>query len=181
MADELIDIVDEDNNLTGIQKMKSEAHSDGSWHRTAHIWIYNSVGELLLQLRAKDKDSYPDKWDISAAGHIGSGEDIETGTLREVEEELGLSINKDNLEFLSVEKHGSSRKTGFINNEFVYVYLLRFDGDLSEITLQEEELQEAKFVSLGYLEDELKNNTDRYVPHGEYWHEIIDAVRNKIN
>ena len=28
MADELIDICDEANNLTGVQKMKSEAHGD---------------------------------------------------------------------------------------------------------------------------------------------------------
>lgn len=27
------------------------------------------TGELLIQKRAKDKDSWPDLWDISAAGH----------------------------------------------------------------------------------------------------------------
>ncbi len=55
MVDELIDICDENNNLLKIQKMKSEAHRDGLWHRTSHVWIYNSNGEILLQLRAKTK------------------------------------------------------------------------------------------------------------------------------
>jgi hypothetical protein len=42
MSDELIDIVDENDTLTGEQKMKSIAHADGSWHRVTHNWIYNS-------------------------------------------------------------------------------------------------------------------------------------------
>jgi len=37
LADELIDIYDEDNKPTGVQKMKSEAHRQGLWHRAAHI------------------------------------------------------------------------------------------------------------------------------------------------
>lgn len=37
MPDEMIDICDENNNLTGIQKKKSEAHESGLWHRAAHI------------------------------------------------------------------------------------------------------------------------------------------------
>ena len=61
MADELIDICDENNNLIDIQKMKSEAHKDGLWHRASHIWIYNSNGEILLQLRAKEKPLYVSK------------------------------------------------------------------------------------------------------------------------
>ena len=59
MADELIDIYDENNKPLGIQKMKSEAHRDGLWHRASHVWIYNSKGEILLQLRAKNKELWP--------------------------------------------------------------------------------------------------------------------------
>ena len=92
MADELIDICDENNNLINVQKTKSEAHKNGLWHRASHIWIYNSNGEILLQLRAKEKPLYPDMWDISAAGHISAGEDPITSGLREVKEEIGLEI-----------------------------------------------------------------------------------------
>lgn len=72
MADELIDIFDENNNPRGIQKLKSEAHKEGIWHRAVHIWIYNLKGEILLQLRSKNKELYPDRWDVSAAGHGGA-------------------------------------------------------------------------------------------------------------
>ncbi len=75
MADELIDIVDENNKLTGVRKMKSEAHKKGLWHRASHVWIYNSKNELLIQLRAKDKVTDADRWDMAAAGHVGAGEE----------------------------------------------------------------------------------------------------------
>ena len=45
---EYIDIFDENNNPTGIVKDKKQAHEDGDFHRTAHIWIINNKKELLL-------------------------------------------------------------------------------------------------------------------------------------
>lgn len=100
MSDELIDIYNEENKpLFGVQKMKSEAHRKGLWHRASHVWIYNSKGEILLQLRAKNKEFWPNMWDISVAGHIGSGEDQLSATVRETEEEVGLRIMPDDLDY----------------------------------------------------------------------------------
>ncbi len=95
MADELIDICDENNNLLGIRKMKSEAHWEGLWHRAAHTWIYNSRKEVLLQLRAKNKELYPAVWDYAAAGHISAGEEPLDASVRETQEEIGLSAKKE--------------------------------------------------------------------------------------
>lgn len=86
MADELIEIYNGNNEPLGIEKMKSEAHRNGLWHRASHIWIYNSAGEILLQLRAENKELYPNMWDISAAGHISAGEEPIISALREMEE-----------------------------------------------------------------------------------------------
>ncbi len=38
MADELIDIFDENMNLLGTA-MKSQAHREGLWHKTFHCWL----------------------------------------------------------------------------------------------------------------------------------------------
>ncbi len=75
--------------------MKSEAHREGLWHRAAHIWAYNSKGEILLQLRAKNKRTFPDKWDLSVAGHISASEEPIDSALREIEEEVGLCAKKE--------------------------------------------------------------------------------------
>ena len=179
MADELIDICDENNNLINIQKMKSEAHKDGLWHRASHIWIYNSNGEILLQLRAKEKPLYPDMWDISAAGHISAGEGPVASGLREVEEEIGLKLKKEDLDFWMIRKVKAIFKE-IKNNEFYYVYFFKFDGDINKLKLQKEEVQKIQFLPIDKIEEELKINLDKYVPHGEYWFEVLDEVKKKL-
>ena len=52
---EYIDIFDENNNPTGEIKEKTQAHENGDFHRTAHIWIMNDNKELLLQKRSGTK------------------------------------------------------------------------------------------------------------------------------
>jgi isopentenyldiphosphate isomerase len=49
----LIDVLDENGNPTGDKKTKREIHEQGLWHISAHVWIYNSKGEILLQLRQR--------------------------------------------------------------------------------------------------------------------------------
>ncbi len=179
MADELIDIFDENNKPLEIKKMKSEAHTDGLWHRAAHIWIYNSKGEILLQLRAKDKQFWPDRWDISAAGHVGAGEKPEDAAVRELSEELGISAKAEDLEFVMV-KTQDSQFNGLKNKEHDYVYLFRFDGDIKELTMQKEEVQGLRFFGIDELEREISEAPGKYVLHtGRYWREIIKKVKAK--
>lgn len=181
MADELIDIVDDQNNLTGVQKMKSEAHRDGLWHRAAHIWIYNSKGEVLLQLRAKDKDIGPDTWDLSAAGHVGVGEEPVVSALREIQEEIGLNVKTEDLELYKIIAEKLTIN-GLLNNEFHYVYILRYDGNARDLKLQKEELQKMEFVPIEIIEKGLKENPEKYFPHEDpYWNEMLDAIKTKLN
>ena len=179
MVDELIDICDENNNFLGIQKMKSEAHRTGLWHRASHIWIYNSNGEILLQLRAKEKLLYPDRWDISVAGHIGAGEDPITAGLREIEEEIGLKLTEEDLDFFMIRNHEAVFRD-IKNNEFNYVYFFKFDGDVSQLKLQDEEVQKVQFLSIEKIEEELRTNPDKYVPHGDYWFKVLNEIKKRF-
>jgi len=179
MADELIDICDEFNNLTSIRKMKGEAHGDGLWHRAAHIWIYNSKGEILLQLRAEEKPLYPNMWDISVAGHVGAGEDPIISGLREIEEEIGLEVKKMDLQFFKIKKVKDVYKD-IKNNEFWYIYFLKFDDNIKKLKLQNEEVQKIQFLPIKKIEEELKINSIRYTPNRDYWFEVINEVKRKL-
>ena len=117
---EYIDIFDENNNPTGIVKEKKQAHEDGDFHRTAHIWIINNKKELLLQKRSSSKKTHLNCWDISGAGHIREGETVIEGAIRELEEELGVKTKESDLKFISIVKSTKNPK----NYEFQYVYLL---------------------------------------------------------
>lgn len=178
MADELIDIIDENDNLTGFQKMKSEAHRDGLWHRASHIWIYNSKGEILLQFRASEKSFFPDKWDISAAGHVGAGEEPLISGLRELEEELGVKALSEDLSFFNKRK-ASAVYNDIINKEYYYVYFMKFDGDIRFLNLQREEVGAVKFFTREELLRGLKTEPEKFVPHGSYWEDAVEEIRKR--
>lgn len=178
MPNELIDICDENNNPLGYKKRISEAHKEGLWHRAAHVWIYNSEAEVLLQLRAKDKKLFPDRWDVSAAGHINAGEDPLTTAVRETEEELGIAVKPRNLEFFKVRKTAIKLEE-IENKEFYYIYFLRFNGVTADLTIQKEEVAEVEFLPVEEIEKQLKSVPEKFVPHGNYWFEIINEVKKQ--
>lgn len=182
MADELIDILDEQGNIIG-QKMKSEAHKNGSWHQAAHIWIFNSKGEILLQKRAKSQEDYPGLWDVSAAGHLDLGEKPDKAAVRELFEELGVKVDISQLKKIEVRKIMIYEpKINFYNNEFVHVYLWKFNRDIREFKLQDEEVECIKFIPLDRFESDLKDpeKAKQYVPHGQYFFDVIDTIRKEL-
>jgi isopentenyldiphosphate isomerase len=175
MSDELIDIVDENNQPTGESKMKSLAHQDGSWHRSAHVWIYNSRGEILLQLRSKDKLIAPDSLDVSAAGHNNSGEEIIVSALRELSEELGITAKAEDLKFIGNLRRETKTQT-FHNNEFYYVYLMKFDGRAEDLIVQTEEVQTVRFFTVAEIREGLKNNRSKFAQADDYWEMVLDKI-----
>ena len=78
---------------------RSEAHEKGLWHRSAHIWVYNDKSEILLQLRSANKIIFPNRWDVSSAGHIGAGEIPLDSAIRELKEEIGITDIAEDLHF----------------------------------------------------------------------------------
>ena len=91
---ELIDIVDENNKLTGQVEERTIAHEKCLWHRHVSCWIMNKKGEILLQRRSPIKSRNPNKW-ARTGGHVDSGEDVEEAIIREVKEEVGINIPKE--------------------------------------------------------------------------------------
>ncbi|MDP3918526.1 MAG: NUDIX domain-containing protein [Nanoarchaeota archaeon] len=177
--DELLDICNEKGAVVS-QDTKTNAHKLGLWHQSAHVWIYNSKGEVLIQLRAKNKSIYPDRWDVSAAGHVDADEDVLDAAVRETEEELNLDLNKDDLTFFKVKKIHYTYND-LINNEFYYIYFYKFDGNIKVLEIQEEEVQEIKFISIDDLEQDLKDNPDKYVPQPDnYWEEVIEEAKKNL-
>ena len=70
---ELIDIVDENNKLTGQVEDRWVAYKKGLWRRTVSCWIMNEKGEVLLQKRTANKVRNPNKW-AKTGGQVDSGE-----------------------------------------------------------------------------------------------------------
>ncbi len=174
----LINICDKENNLTSEEETVTEAHKKGLWHRSVHVWVYNSEKEILLQKRSRNSFLYPSMWDAAAAGHVDSGEEPISSAVREVREEIGMDIDKDDLQYYAM-KTSSNVYNGFINNEFNYIYLLRYEGGLEKLKIQKEEVEEIGLFPLHLIEKDL--NTENYVPHGDYWLKIIEEIKRRVD
>lgn len=88
---ELLDVVD-GNNVVIATATRGEIHKKGLRHRACHIIVFNPSGQVYVQRRSLSKDNGAGLWDSSSAGHVDSGESFADCAVREMAEELGLTI-----------------------------------------------------------------------------------------
>ncbi|MDT0607234.1 NUDIX hydrolase [Croceitalea rosinachiae] len=178
--DELIDILNSEGNYTGQTALKSEAHLNGLFHQTIHVWFYTEHGEVLLQQRGKNKSTYPLKWDVSVAGHIGASESFELGAIREVEEEIGVSITSEQLDKIGVFKTEKRHSQAFFDREFNHTFLCLLDKKLTLIK-QESEVEDLKWLSLNEFEGWVQEEHPDLVPNSENRYQfIISEIKSRL-
>ena len=90
-ADELVDVVDDDDNVIGVVTRR-EMRARRLLHRAVSIAVLSTDGRLLVHRRADTKDVWPGQWDMAAGGVVGSGETYEQAATRELAEELGVLV-----------------------------------------------------------------------------------------
>ena len=131
---------------------RAEIHRDRLVHRSIHILVVDSRGRLVLQLRHRDKLTYPGHWDISCSGHVeepdylgGPDDDLdrvyEGCAQRELEEELGIRAD---LTFLA---HFGPQPG--VHYEQIHLYRATSDGPF---TAQAEEIEALRSVTPAELD-----------------------------
>ena len=174
--DELIDILDAEGNFTGKSCLKSIAHQKGYFHATVHVWLYTDDEKILLQKRAPTKKVFPNLWDISVAGHIVSGEAILDAATREVYEEIGLPLKKEDLVKIGTRKHQVSHKNGIQDNEFHHVFIAKLTVSLDDLKVQQEEVAGLQLFDLAILK-ETKNLENVLLPRfHDYYCKVYDQI-----
>lgn len=172
---EILDIVDEQGCPTGQTVPRAVAHAEGIRHRTSHVWILRRHAgrvEVLLQMRCQAKDSFPGCYDISSAGHIPAGCDFVESALRELREELGVTLPADALQECGVRYftfedvfHGRL----FKDNQVSKVFCLWLDKNAEDFTVQKEEIDYVRWLGLEEAIEAVKNNT---IPNCIYLEEL---------
>jgi isopentenyldiphosphate isomerase len=131
MAEEIFDVVNERDEVVG-RAPRHEVHARGLWHRAVHVLVFNSRGEVFLQKRSMLKDTAKGKWDSSSSGHLDTGEDYDACAMRELREEIGLTLKQAPDRLFKV---GACQETGW---EFCWVYRCGHEGPF---TLHPEEIE----------------------------------------
>ena len=150
---EYLDIVDENGQPTGEIIERSAAHREGIPHRTSHLWLVRELDnqiQILLQKRAMTK-SFPGCYDISSAGHIPAGQDYIPSAVRELKEELGLSVDESELIFcgnLSIFWDDVFFGVPYHDRQYTKVFLLWKNVEENDFVLQEEEVSSVRWMDL---------------------------------
>lgn len=145
VANEPFEIFSADGRLLGIRP-RAEVHRLGLWHRSSHVFLFDSAGRMLIAQRSADKDLYPSAWDYSVGEHAQPGESHLAAALRGVHEELGLALT----ELLPLGEVTPSETviaaSGHIDREFQQAYRGTLSAEQIDQQLQPDPSEVAKIA-----------------------------------
>lgn len=147
---EYLDLYDKNRNLTGekVLRGKDMYVNDGKYVYIVIVFIQNSEGKFLIQMTSKEKGSIF----ATTGGLVKSGSTPDITVVEEMQEELGLNIDIEELKLIDIEKR---------EHTFQNVYYLNKDIDINDITIQEEEVEYIKWLSIDEIEELIKNDKFR--------------------
>lgn len=139
-----------DANLNPIEPIdRDTVHKEGIWHKTSHVWLYDEEGYVYFQVRAD-----ADKLYTSASGHVDANEDPRDAAVREMGEELGFRILKDNLELIEIDAWKFDSETKH-DHAFSHIYLYKVPNGCTEFSVNPTEVSDVVKVKakelLGHL------------------------------
>ncbi len=150
--EESFSVVDERDQVVGAAP-RSQVHANNLLHRAVHLLIFNSAGEVFLQMRSRWKDRHPLAWDSSAAGHVNAGEEYDQSAARELREELGI-----NTPLVRMAKLSASERTGY---EFICLYRGSYDG---EFRLEPSEIEAGRLFPPLIVDAWIKARPQEFAP-----------------
>ena len=137
----------------------------------AIVFLYrvaeNGELEFLWQKRSAIIDRYPNDWDISAGGHINLGESVVEGAVREAREEIGVEININDLNFVTMWP--------FNKNRFAWIYAVDWSGKGDNFHFDDKEVSEVKWVPLSEMEEFRKKYAKEPLKNDRFTFEAWDG------
>ena len=135
---EQIDFFDENCNFIGVTSI-DEVHQKGLWHQTVAFWLFNPKERVVyLQLRGPKNRIGPNTFDASSGGHLSAAETKEDG-VRELKEELGLSILPEQCVYFKMYKN-IVHLPNYTNHEFCHIYFIETENSLKDFVLEKGEV-----------------------------------------
>ena len=143
---ERLDIYDNERHKTCkiIERKEGLRLGEEEYILAVQCWIINKKREILLTQRKFDK-GYGGMWEPTG-GLVISGENSIQGVKRELQEEIGLNISKEDL-FLVKEKIEKDENC----NTFRDVYIVKKDIRLNELQFNDGEVINAQYVTVEKL------------------------------
>lgn len=178
--EEFLDIYDENGELTGEVQTYDDVHLHGLLHKTIHVWVINSKREILLQKRVKTMRAFPSHWDISASGHISSGQTSLEAAKVESLEEAGINLPDSAFIFLRMVRQPIRiHNDTFTDNEWNDIYVAHCgDYSIPAIESLDGEVEELRWINQTNFKEWIKGNGEKLVPHEEEYQILLEYLEN---
>lgn len=167
--DEIWDIYDENRNLTGETVRRCDhPRQSNEYHLVVHIWIKNKNNEWLISQRTPNKN-LPLMWECTGGSAL-EGESSFDAALREVREELGITLPKN-----TGRLHKSIKRP--IYQDFCDVYIFDYDCSIDDVTFQEDETCDAMWASSDMIFNMIESKEFIPLDNMQY---VFDLLENKF-
>ena len=166
------EIIDLYNNARQIVKSadKKQPIPEGLNKLSVHVWIMNSKGLFLLQQRVSGAKKFPNKWGPTG-GTAQKGEDSWQCCIRETREELGIKLDLKKSVWIGTFKRP---------NDFVDVWLARLDVKITDLKLQADEVQDARWMPTSHIQEMIDQGmfVTSVLPGLEMVHNYFNIMKN---
>lgn len=140
---EYLDVVNGKDEVVGTAP-RDEVYQKNLPHRIVHVLIFNSKGEIALQLRSNNISYCPGHWATTACGHVHAGETYEAAARRELQEEVGVDVP---ITLFSKDWYKAPNVKG------LKMFLAAFRGDFSGLfAVNPREVQKVEFFTLSKIQ-----------------------------
>lgn len=169
---ELLFVVDEENNpLKPLPR--HIVHKKVLWHRATGIWVINKKKQILCQKRSMKKDIKPGMWEAFFGGHLHPKDDYFTNAVAELSEELGITVEKENLIPYKILK--SDKPT---HREFQHCFIYKLDRQNNDFPIEEEEIDEVKWFNFNQIKNFLLIKNSLQWVHKPWDEEVLNFIEN---
>ncbi|MDO4490005.1 MAG: NUDIX domain-containing protein [Lachnospiraceae bacterium] len=167
---ELLDVLDCNGIPTGKIHVRGTGAVPGEYTGAVVVCVINSRGEMLIQQRVQEKQSWGGLWDVSCGGAICQGETPQIAAMREIKEELGLEIHLDQVRPSIVT---------LFSNGFSYTFVVKQEPALESLVLQREEVQDVRYATAEEIKDLIEK--EEFVPYRTSWIDyVFDFARQEF-
>ena len=177
------EVLDDWGHATGQSLPRAAVHERELWHSTVNVWILNSKGEVLLQLRGAKMELNPNTWDVAIGTHVRPGEDPTEAALRCLQTELGVTVAKDQLKHLFNIQSANSSEGSKLHRTLGHVFLLKRDLDINDFEYDPEKIAMLVWRPLIAVMGEV-GSTDTaasfYPRSGDYYPKLFDAFQAEM-
>ena len=153
----LINVLDENGNITDIKATKKEVHDKHLWHQEVAIFIINKEGKILLQKRSENVHYRKGKWGM-VANHVGVDQSLVDALVQKAKEEIGYCLNPQDIRYLTMFKRNEEAE-----QRFTYFYYIKTDIKDEDIHLNEYLATDKKWFDFYELQKLMLTNSEDVV------------------